>query len=167
MTIYPRSFKSPLRQALIDYAHQVNGKHHLTLNFHAHYRPDHATECLRRWYSIVMRRLFGRSWNELPKESVIEFVMFPEYSLATPIHFHGPIRIPESHLEYFMKIATLRWKTIVPTGSLHFTPIGQTQQDYDKLFDYITKSSTASDLVHSSMLYPNLPAGTSTEKTSH
>jgi hypothetical protein len=153
MTIYPSTFMFPLRRGLIDFAHQIGAKHHFTLNFHDWYTTETAIKRVRRWDCAVMRRLFGRRCYTLPPDQVIQYLIFPEHSGAGHVHFHGPIRVPDTHLAYFTKIAEARWKSIIPTGSFHFAPIKQTEADYEDLFTYITKTSTAApDLIHSSML---------------
>ena len=90
----------------------------------------------------------------LPERQVIEFVAFPEFSSRSKPHFHCPIRIPDSHLNYFTKIAESRWKAIVPKGHIFLQPIRQTAKDYADLFNYVTKSPSAKDVIHSSMLMP-------------
>lgn len=150
--IYPRHVLTPLRRGLIDFVRQVGANHHLTLNTHADYRLDTAISRLGSWYRHLSQRLFGRRWLERPKEEVIEFVAFPEYTAAGHPHFHCATRIPESHLDYFKRVAADRWSAVVPTSSLDLRPIKQTDADYEDLSRYVTKSSSARDVIHSSML---------------
>jgi hypothetical protein len=152
--IYPKNVVPPLRHGLIEFARQINPTHDLTLNFHKYYRPEIAVALLTKWYRHILQRLFGRQCYQLPREQLIEFVAFPEFSLAGYPHYHCPIRIPASHLSYFQRIAADRWKAIVPTSSLYLQPIGQTERDQAALFDYVTKSSSAKEVIHSSMLLP-------------
>lgn len=152
--IYPRHVMPPLRTALVEFAHQIGATHHLTLNTHADYRLETAIARLGNWYRHLSQRLFGRRWLSLPKQQVIEFIAFPEYTASGHPHFHCATRIPASHLDYFEKVAADRWSAVVPTSSLHLRPIVQTDKDYEDLFRYVTKSSSASDVIHSSMLLP-------------
>ena len=152
--IYPKNVVAPLRRGLIEFARQINPTHDLTLNFHEYYRPEVAVARLTTWYRHILQRLFGRNCYQLPSNQLIEFVAFPEFSLAGYPHFHCPIRIPTSHLSYFQRIAANRWKAIVPTSTLYLQPIGQTEQDYADCFDYVTKCSSAKEVIHSSMLLP-------------
>ena len=153
---YPKNVVTPTRLALIEFARQVNPTHDLTLNFHDFYRPEVAEDCLTKWYRQVLQRLFGRRCFQLPRDQLIEFVAFPEFSTAGHPHFHCAARIPASHLSYFERIAADRWKAIVPTSSLYLQPIRQTEQEHADYFDYITKSSSARDVIHSSMLLPEM-----------
>ena len=153
-TLYPSNFVSPMRRGMIEFAHQISADHDLTLNFHADYRPEAAVSRLTKWFQQVLQRLFGRRCYQLPRERLIEFVAFPELSLAGYPHFHCAARIPGSHVEYFQRIAGSRWKAFVPTGTLHLQPIQQTEEDYERLFSYVTKSASADNLIHSSMLLP-------------
>lgn len=143
-----------MRDALIELAYMVKPTHDLTLCFNEPYRADVAISRLTSWYRHMMQRLFGRRCYELPPEQVIEFVAFPEFSSSGKPHFHTEIRIPASHLNYFTKIAESRWTAIVPQGHIYLQPIGQTAKDYADLFDYVTKSPSARDVIHSSMLAP-------------
>jgi hypothetical protein len=90
----------------------------------------------------------------VPSDQLFEFIAFPEFSMAGYPHFHCAARIPESHLGYFTKIAAGRWKAFVPTGSLFLQPIKSTDGDRLRQLSYVTKSASARDLIHSSMLLP-------------
>ena len=151
---YPKEVRTPMRSALIQMAYDVNATHDLTLCFNDYYRPDASVFYLAKWYRHMMQRLFRRRCYQLPKQQVIEFVAFPECPDGGNPHFHCPIRIPDSHLNYFTKIAETRWKAIVPKGNIFLQPIRQTAKDYADLFDYVTKSPSAKDVIHSSMLIP-------------
>ena len=151
---YPKEVVTPMRRSLIEFAAQINPTHDLTLNFHEHYRSEVAVARLTTWYRYMLQRLFGRRCYQLPREQLIEFVAFPEFSHAGHAHFHCPTRIPASHLSYFQRIAEDRWKAIVPTGTFFLQPIRQTELDYADLFDYVTKCTSAKEVIHSSMLLP-------------
>lgn len=151
---YPSTLLTPLRRGLIEFAQSLHPTHDLTLNFHDDYRPDVAVDRLTRWYRQLLQRLFGRRCYQVPSDQLFEFVAFPEFSLAGHPHFHCAARVPESHLGYFTKIAADRWKAFVPTGSLFLQPIKPTDGDQLRQLSYVTKSVSARDLIHSSMLLP-------------
>lgn len=154
--IYDKASVTSLRQGLIDFAKQIKPTHDLTLNFHADYQPEVAVSRLAGWYRQMMERLFGRRYYQRPHEQLVEFVAFPEFTLAGHPHFHCAARIPSSHLNYFQRIAAIRWKAFVPTSSLYLQAIKQTEDDYNCILSYVTKSSSASEVIHSSMLLPVL-----------
>lgn len=146
---------SPMRNALIEFARQINPTHNLTINFHDDYRPEVALARLKSWYRQVLQRLFGRRCYQLPREHLVEFVAFPEFTrFAGYPHFHCAARIPESHLSHFEEIAGARWKVRVPTGTLHLEAIQPTEDDRSRLLSYVTKSASAREVIHSSMLLP-------------
>jgi len=151
MSIYPKSVLTKERLALIEFARTVNPTHHVTLNFHNRYAREHAEKKIGRWYSIVNRRLFRRLHLELDKR--IDFVAFPEYSLAGYIHYHALARIPATHVAEFARIGESRWKRIVPTSTFHVRPIDSGDDPLENVLSYVTKSTTASDVIHSGMFH--------------
>lgn len=137
-------------------------QHHLTLAFHQQINLQSATARIAKWYQHISRRLFGRNYLDLPADQRIEFLLLPEAELAN-LHWHGVIRVPQTHLEYFERIAPARWKKIAPKGTFYFAPIGPTTEDRERWFTYITKGNLAVELLHSSMLIE--PVDTSKEIT--
>lgn len=134
---------------------EFNASHQITLAFHKHYNLVTATARVTKWYHIVMRQLFGHNWVALPRHQRIEFLLLPE--LAEHIHFHGVIRIPDSHLAYFTKIAAAKWKCLVPTSTFFWGDF-YSDRPREHYFKYITKGSLAvNEFVHSSLL--QLPRG--------
>lgn len=156
MTSNPhRSELARRRDAVKKMLAEFNASHQITLTFNKHYNLSTATARVTKWYHIVMRQLFGRNWATLPQHQRIEFLMLPE--LAEHIHFHGVIRIPDSHLEYFTKIAAAKWKCLVPTSTFFWGDF-YSDRPREHYYKYITAESLAvDDFVHSSML--PLPAG--------
>jgi hypothetical protein len=149
---YTSTVNTPMRLALIGFAQSVfpQPSHMLTLNFHDDYLIDTATARIRTWYQFMMRRLFGRNWKSA--SDGLGFVLFPEYSRAGHIHYHGPMLLAERHSNYFSRIAADRWKRITPTGSFHCQPTNHVRDGFSEMYRYMTKSSSANQLLHSSML---------------
>lgn len=149
------NFYQPLtsrRLALIEFARTVNAGHLVTVNFHDFYTREAAEKKLGKWYAMTNRRIF-RTLHELASKR-IDFVGFPEYSLAGHIHFHLAIRIPSDYIGDFTRFAPGCWKRLVPTGTFDVRPIGTSEADMDSVLSYITKSPSAADVVHSSMFHP-------------
>lgn len=98
-----------------------------------------------------MHRLFGRRCFQLPAKQTIEFLLLPEAGNAN-LHFHGLIRVPPSHLARFESYALPHWKRIAQKGTHDFQPIRQADDERDQWFNYITKSTLAETVLHSSMV---------------
>ena len=94
----------------------------------------------------AVRRCF-----QLPATQTIEFLFLPEAGNAN-LHFHGLIRVPPSHLARFESYALPHWKRVAQKGTHDFQPIRQTDDEREKWFNYITKSTLANQVLHSSML---------------
>jgi len=156
ITTYHSSVETPMRSALKQMLRDFDAKHQFTLAFHDRYSLDSATAKIATWYRHMMRRLFGRGWFKLSQSQGIEFFLLPEAGPAH-LHFHGPIRIPPTHLLYFERIAALQWKHLVPTGTFDFGPIEPTPEDHERYYTYVTKCSLASEILHSSMLCDREP----------
>lgn len=152
MSNLPNSVNTPMRDALKQMLREFPAQHHLTLATH---QPQinllSATKKVKQWYHHMSRRLFGRHYRDLPADQRIEFLLLPEGGLAN-LHFHGLIRVPQTHQDYFERIASTRWKRIAHKGTLFFAPIGLTTEDRERWFTYITKGTLAEEVLHSSML---------------
>ena len=161
-----RSEQTRLRTTLMQMLAEFNASHQITLTFNKHYNLQRATARVTKWYHIVMRQLYGRNWSALPPNQRIEFLLLPE--MAKHLHFHGVIRIPESHVTYFTKIAAAKWKFIVPTSTFFYGDF-YSDMPRDYYFRYITYGSLALEFLHSSMLplpgvIPELPNGNTNHK---
>ena len=97
----------------------------------------------------MSRRLFGRHFRDLPPNQRIEFLLLPEGGHAN-LHFHGLIRLPETHQPYFERIAQYRWKRVALKGTLHFAPIDPINGP-EGWFTYITKGDLAKEPLISSL----------------
>ena len=151
MTYLHSSVQTPMRIALKQMLGNFNATHILTLAFHEQINMARATAKISRWHNHSMHRLFGRRCFQLPNEQTIEFLLLPEAGNAN-LHFHGLIRVPSSHVAYFERFALPRWKRVAYKGTIDFQPIRPTADERDQWFNYITKSTLASEILHSSML---------------
>jgi hypothetical protein len=125
-------------------------KHHLTLAFHQQINMENATKKIKNWLYHMSRSLFGRHFRDLPADQRINFLLLPEAGHAN-LHFHGLIRLPETHQQYFERIALHRWKRVALKGTLHFAPIDPIKGS-EGWFTYITKGDLAKEVLSSSML---------------
>lgn len=142
--------RTGVKQMLQDF----NAQHALTLAFHEPCLSlQRAESKISKWHFRMMHRLFGRQFAQLPSNRLIEFLLVPEGGIAN-LHYHGLIRIPNSHLAYFQRIALNRWRSVARKGTLCLLPIGPTSEDQTRLFSYITKGALISEVLHSSMLMP-------------
>ena len=151
MTYYHSSVNTPMRTALKQMLREFPAQHHLTLTFNQHTNMKSATATITNWHRHMSRRLFGRHYLDLPADQRIEFLLLPEADLAN-LHFHGLIRVPQTHQAYFERIASTRWKRVAPKGTLLFAPIGPTNDDRERWFTYTTKGTLAAEVLLSSML---------------
>lgn len=97
----------------------------------------------------MSRRLFGRHFRDLPPDQRIEFILLPEGGHAN-LHFHGLIRLPETHQPYFERIAQYRWKRVALKGTLYFAPLDPIKGP-EGWFTYITKGDLAKEPLISSL----------------
>jgi hypothetical protein len=149
MTYRHSSDNTPMRDALKKMLREFPAKHHLTLAFHQQINMESATKKVKHWHRHMSRRLFGRHFRDLPPDQRIEFLLLPEGGLAN-LHFHGLIRLPETHQAYFERIAQYRWKRVALKGTLHFAPLDPNMGP-EGWFTYITKGDLAKEVLHSSM----------------
>lgn len=140
-----------MRIALKQMLANFDATHILTLAFHEQINMARATAKISRWHHHAMHRLFGRRCFQLPADQTIEFLLLPEAGNAN-LHFHGLIRVPPSHLARFESYALPHWKRIAHKGTHDFQLIRPTDTERDKCFNYITKSTLAEEVLHSSML---------------
>lgn len=150
MSYLHSSVNTPTRDALKQMLREFPAKHHLTLAFHQQINMENATKKIKNWLYHMSRSLFGRHFRDLPADQRIEFLLLPEAGLAN-LHFHGLIRVPETHQQYFERIALHRWKRVALKGTLHFAPI-DTINGPEGWFTYITKGTFAKEVLLSSML---------------
>lgn len=151
MSYYHSTVTTPMRTALTQMLQEFDATHILTLAFHEHINMARAINKIAKWHHQIMRRLFGRGSLTLPSTDAIEFLLLPEAGSAN-LHFHGLVRVPPSHLDYFQRIAAPRWKRAAAKGTIDFQPLRH--EDRDRWCTYITKGSLASEVLHSSMLLP-------------
>ena len=146
MSYLHSSAKTPIRDGLKEMLREFPAKHHLNLAFHQQINLEAATKKVKHWHRHMSRRLFGRNFRDLPADQRIEFFLLPEGGRAD-LHFHGLIRLPETHVAYFERIALARWRHVAFKGTLKFGPI----HNHEGWFGYITKGDYAVELLHSSM----------------
>ena len=151
MTYLHSSIQTPMRTALKLMLREFKATHILTLAFHEHINMKRATAKISRWHRNVMHRLFRRHCFEIPVGHTIEFLLLPEAGLAN-LHFHGVIRVPPTHLDYFERYALPHWRRVANKGTIDFQPIRPTDAERNEWFDYITKGTLAAEILHSSML---------------
>ncbi len=149
MTYLHSSVNTPIRDGLKKMLREFPAKHHLTLAFHQQINMENATRKVKHWHHHMSRRLFGRHFRDLPPDQRIEFLLLPEGGHAN-LHFHGLIRLPETHQPYFERIAQYRWKRVALKGTLHFAPVDPINGP-EGWFTYITKGDLAKEVLHSSM----------------
>jgi hypothetical protein len=149
MTYIHSSVNTPMRDELKKMLREFPAKHHLTLAFHQQINMESATKKVKHWHNHMSRRLFGRHFRDLPSDQRIEFLLLPEGGHAN-LHFHGLIRLPETHQPYFERIAQYRWRRVAFKGTLHFAPIDPVKGP-EGWFTYITKGDLAKEPLYSSM----------------
>jgi len=152
MTHLHSSVQTKKRIGLKEMLCKIEATHILTLAFHEQINMDRATGKISRWHKDTMHRVFGRRCFELPAEQTIEFLLLPEAGHAN-LHFHGVIRVPPTHLARFENYALPHWKRIAQKGTHDFQLIRQTDDERDQWFNYITKSTLAETVFHSSMVH--------------
>ena len=131
---------------------EFKATHILTLAFHEQQiNMDRAKAKISRWHHHAIHRLFGRRCFQLPADQTIEFLLLSEAGNAN-LHFHGLIRVPPTHLAYFESYALPHWKRVAYKGTIDFQLLRPTNKERDEWFDYITKSTLAVEILHSSML---------------
>lgn len=142
---------TPQRLSLIEFARTVKPTHLVTFNFHAVYQREQAELKLGRWYTIVNRRLFRKLRPE--PERQIEFVAFPEKDSSGHTHYHALMRVPASEVDELTSYGRSRWKCIVPTSTFHIRPIESGEANLENALLYVTKSTSAHDVVHSGIFH--------------
>lgn len=145
------SVDTPMRTALKQMLREFPAQHHLTLAFHQQQiNMLSATTKIKDWYHHISRSLFGRHYRDLPADQRIEFLLLPEGGYAN-LHFHGLIRVPKTHQDYFERIALYRWRRVALKGTLFFAPLDPVKGP-EGWFKYITADDLAAEVLHSSML---------------
>jgi len=144
------------RNNLIALAISMNPTHWVTLNLHRDSTLDNAARYLRRWRVEILRRLYGRRFFDLPESELIEFVGCPERSIAGHPHFHLVCRVPAAASAKFERIATERWKAIVPSGTSHIELIDERAGSPHRVMSYATKHldvNSTLPFIHSHQLH--------------
>ncbi len=154
-TINP-AITDPYRDQLIALGISLNPTHWVTLNLHRDATLEYAGRALKRWRVEILRRLVGRNFHKFPTTDLIEFMGCPEFSLAGHPHFHLVCRVPEQVVPDFERIATARWKYIVPSGTCHIALIEQQPNSVETIMNYATKNldkTSSLPFVHSRLLH--------------
>jgi hypothetical protein len=152
--VYKKSVLTANRIGLIEFGRSIRPSHLVTLNFHARYTTVNAEKVIGRWYAAVTRRLF-RAIHQDP-ERRIDFVAYPEYTLADNIHYHAVARIPADYVGGFTRIGSERWKRLVPTSTFDVRPTthdADSKSGLEDVLSYVTKSESAKDVLHSAMFH--------------
>lgn len=117
----PQNYHS-LKQALPDWLEGLNFTHSVTLTFNqmGNYRPDHileyARDKLKFFHSQIDRKLLGSRWQRKPFDERTFFIAFPE-KIATNMHYHLLVRVPEPHKDRFEILGKTIWPKIVRSGT--------------------------------------------------
>ncbi len=151
MTYYHSTVHTPLRDALKQMLREFDASHIITLAFHEQINTSKATWRIGGWHRQVMKRLFGRSFADRPRNESIEFLLLPEAGAAN-LHFHGVIHVPETHVAYFERYALPRWRHFAKKGTHDFQPVRKSTEQREEWYSYITKGLLAAEVLHSSML---------------
>lgn len=144
------------RNQLVALGISIQPTHWVTLNLHRDATLEHAARYLKRWRVEILRRLCGRRFYELPESELIEFVGCPERSLAGHPHFHLVCRVPVASSAKFERIATDRWKAIVPSGTSYIELINKQPGSVHRVMSYATKHidvNSALPFVHSRLFH--------------
>lgn len=152
-TINPRA--DDYRKGVIALGIDLKPTHWVTLNLHRDTTPENAIRNLKRWRVEILRRLFGRRFFERPENELIEFVGCLERQIGH-FHFHLVCRVPEKIAPDFQRIASMRWKAIVPTGTSVIVPASSDPANVDRLMSYATKNLDACSsvpFIHSHLLH--------------
>lgn len=152
-TINPRA--DDYRKEVIAMGIDLKPTHWVTLNLHRDTTLENAIRNLKRWRVEILRRLFGRRFFERPENELIEFVGCLERQIGH-FHFHLVCRVPEEIAPDFQRIASMRWKAIVPSGTSEIATVGSDPADIDRLMNYTTKRLDARSsvpFIHSHLLH--------------
>ena len=144
------------RNQLIELGISLKPTHWVTLNLHRDSTLDHAARLLKRWRVEVLRRLHGRRFFELPESDLMQFIGCPERTLAGHPHFHLACRVPTGSADKFERIASERWKAIVPSGTSHIELINEHPNSARNVMSYATKHMDAKSplpFVHSRLFH--------------
>jgi hypothetical protein len=150
MSYLHSSVNTPTRDGLKEMLREFKAQHHLTLAFHQQINMENATKKIKHWHRHMSRRLFGRHFRDLPSDQRIEFLLLPEGGHAN-LHFHGLIRLPETHRPYFERIALSRWRHVAFKGTLKFGPFDPIKGGPEGWYSYITKGYLAEQVLESAM----------------
>ena len=93
-------------------------------------------KALRGFHARLDRALLGRNWQRQPAEQRSFCIWQPEH-IASNLHYHGCMRIPQGKEEKFLTIAQGIWKKLVPSGAMDINPI----TDISGWAHYITKEA--------------------------
>src|ERR1035437_9205449 len=110
--------RQPYRAGLIAVGLALQPTHWVTLNLHRPASLYVAARNLKRWRVELLRRLFCRKFYLKPEDQLVQYLGFPEHSLAGDLHLHLVCRVPPAVTEKFCRIAAARWSAIVPTGTI-------------------------------------------------
>lgn len=153
-TINPRA--DDYRKEVIALGIDLKPTHWVTLNLHRDSTPENAVRNLKRWRVEILRRLFGRRFFERPEIELIEFVGCLERQIGH-FHFHLVCRVPDEVPPLkFQRIATIRWKDIVPTGSSEIVAVSSDAANVNRLMRYTTKyldARSSVPFIHSHLLH--------------
>ena len=152
-TINPRA--DDYRKEVIALAIDLKPTHWVTLNLHRDSTPENAVRNLKRWRVEILRRLFGRRFFERPEIELIEFVGCLERQIGH-FHFHLVCRVPEEIALDFQRIASMRWKSIVPTGTSEIVAVSSDPANVERLMSYTTKyldARSSVPFIHSHLLH--------------
>lgn len=125
-----------IREAVIDFGLTRRSTHWLTLNCHRCIGRELALKHLRRWRVEILRRLYGRRFYALPEDNCFNFFGGLHLAAYDEPHFHLACFIPEAALEKFMYHGPLRWKAIVPSGTLHIERLDESVDTPRRLLAY-------------------------------
>lgn len=87
----------------------------------------------------MFRRLHGQRFYLLPENELTYFFGCPELTQAGQPHIHLACRVAEPLHGKFIRLATVRWKSIVPSGDVFIEPIGPTEADQRFVLLYTLK----------------------------
>lgn len=131
--------RTPYREELIALGLALRPTHLVTLNLHRPASLDVAARNLKRWRVELLRRLFGQTFYRKPADQLFQYLGFAEHSLAGDPHFHLVCRVPSAVTSKFDRIAAMRWKAIVPTGTSDIRLIDDDVNSPLHILIYVTK----------------------------
>lgn len=118
-TFTSEAMRQRIRAALVQFGLARPRTHWVTLNSHAPLTDETALRRLKRWRVELMRRVHGKKFYLLPESERLEFFGTREFTAAGEPHFHLACSVPSALALKFARIATHRWKAVVPSGTCH------------------------------------------------